>query len=173
MNSWSNSIRQWFGLSGACHDFSAADAADLAQPVLNYFDETFVIRITVDEIPDEMFAILDTGMAHTVIETTTCTGCGASGTSSTVDVSGPPGGLTVSSTAVTGKLNNPATDYAGFEGTTTFCIFKDSAYAGTAPTSGNIAAMPCIQSANVHFADSVTTPNPDATAYLGMALGNG
>jgi hypothetical protein len=140
--------------------------------MLNYFDETFVIRITVDEVPDEMFAILDTGMAYTVIETATCTGCGANGTSNTIDVSGPPAGLTVSATAVTGKLNNPASDYSGFEGTTTFCIFKDGGYA-TAPTSTNIAAMPCIQSANVHFADSVTTPNPDATAYLGMALGKG
>jgi len=33
--------------------------------------------------------------------------------------------------------------------------------------------MPCVENVNVHFADTVATPNDWATAYLGMALGNG
>ena len=33
--------------------------------------------------------------------------------------------------------------------------------------------MPCVADMDVHFANTVTTTNPYATAYLGMALGAG
>ena len=124
--------------------------------MLNFYDETFAIRITVAEAPTEMYAILDTGMAHTVIETAACSNCAAK----KVTATGSPAGLTLSTTKVSGELNNPATKYSGFKGTTTFCIYNDTSVFNQAPTSANIASMPCIQEANVHFADKVATPNP-------------
>ena len=160
-NRWFNEIRQWFGL------YEAA-VSETAMPVLNYSDETYTVRITVDETPNAMWAIVDTAMAHTVLETTSCASCG----SGTINTASGAGGLTVSATAASGILNNPASTYSGFEGTTTFCIFETGDYS-SAPTSVNVASMPCIQNFNVHWANSVTTPNTDAVAYLGMALGKG
>lgn len=167
MNSWTNTFRQWFGLRGACTSVQQAD-----MPVLNFVDKTFTIRITVTEAPDEMRAMLDTSMSDTVIQTTDCSNC--SSTTGLVDTSGPPAGLTISSTAVSGRLNNPSSSYSGFEGTTTFCIAKTGEFAN-APTSGNIItdSMTCLVGANVHFADTVASPNEDATVVLGIALGNG
>ena len=108
-------------------------------PALNFYDETFVIRITVDETPTEMWALMDTGLGHTVLQTANCADCGTS----KVTTSPAPAGLTVSATAASGRLNNPPTTYSGFEGTTTFCIFEAGDYA-TAPTTANFGAMPCI-----------------------------
>ncbi len=78
--------------------------------MLNFYDETFAIRITVAEAPNAMYAILDTGMAHTVIETAVCSNCAAT----TVTATGSPAGLTLSATKVSGQLNNPPTTYSGF-----------------------------------------------------------
>ena len=142
--------------------------AELDMPVLNYFDETYTINITIDETPTAMAAIIDTAMSDSVIETTTCTDCAAG----TIDTASGAGGLSVTATAASGSINNPESTYEGFEGTATLCIYADGDYS-TPPTSVNIATMPCIQNANLHFADTVATPNADAVAYLGMALGNG
>lgn len=137
-------------------------------PTINIRDETYTVRITVDETPSPIQAIIDTTSAYTVIETTVCTDC-ATGK---IDKASGNGGFSVTSNAVSGNLSNPESTYSGFEGTATLCIAKDGVYS-TVPTTSNIAAMPCIQNANVHFADVVATPNEDAVASLGMALGNG
>jgi hypothetical protein len=134
-------------------------------PALNWYDETFTFQMTVGDTPQKVQTIPDTGLAHTVIETTTCTAC-ATGK---VDVSSG-GGISKSSTAVTGSLADST--YTGFSGTATICIMKDGAYANP-PTSANVPTMPCVENANVHFADSVAAPNKKATAYLGLALGEG
>lgn len=146
------------------------DAADM--PVLNFQDEVFTVRITVDETPTEMRAVFDTAMAQTVIETADCTNCGsATGLAIT---SPAPAGTTITTNAVSGTINNPSSTYSGFEGTTTFCISQTGTFANP-PTGANIVSdnMTCIQNANVHFADTVASPNTDVTAYVGVALGNG
>jgi len=108
-------------------------------------------------------------LSHTVIETTACTNC-ASGK---VNTGSGNGGITASATAVTGNLSVLNTKpYTGVSGTTTLCIYKNLAYA-TPPTSGNLANMPCIANAKVHFAKEVTGYNAKVNAYLGMALGKG
>lgn len=137
-------------------------------PTLNILDETYTVRITIDETPTPIQAIIDTASAYTVIETTICTDC-ATGK---IDKASGNGGFSVTATAASGSLSNPESTYSGFEGTATLCIAKDGVYS-TLPTTSNIAAMPCIQNANVHFADVVATPNEHAVASLGMALGNG
>lgn len=137
-------------------------------PTLNILDETYTVRITIDETPTPIQAIIDTASAYTVIETTVCTDC-ATGK---IDKASGNGGFSVTATAASGSLSNPESTYSGFEGTATLCIAKDGVYS-TLPTTSNIAAMPCIQNANVHFADVVATPNEHAVASLGMALGNG
>ena len=128
--------------------------------------------MTANEAPNVMQAVVDTAMAYTVLETDACTNCvsdneSLAGTELTVTGNG-----SVVGAAVTGSLNNPETSYTGTEGTTTVCIFETGAYS-TAPTSVNVGTMPCVADMDVHFADTVTTTNPYATAYLGMALGAG
>jgi hypothetical protein len=149
------------GLSGAA-------ISEALVPVPNILDETFVMPIYVTRAVYEMYALLDTEMAYTVLETATCSGCAAK----KVTTTGPPVGMTVSATAATGTFNNPVTTYSGTEGTTTFCIQASSTF-GTAPEASTIAGVPCIVAANVHLADAVPTPNTVATAYLGVALGKG
>lgn len=126
-NSWTQTFKSWFGVKSACLNID-----QLAMPVLNHADETFTIRITVDETPTEMRAVLDSGMAHTVIETADCSNCSsATGLATT---SPAPGGTTISSDAVSGRINNPSSSYSGFEGTTTFCIAKTGEFSNP-PTS--------------------------------------
>ena len=138
-------------------------------PVLNYLDETYTVRITVGENSNEMWAVFDTAMSETVIETTSCTSCGTG----TVDTGVSDNGLSVDSTAASGTLNNPdGATYTGFEGDVTLCIYATGDYS-TTPSTSNIGTMPCIQNMNVHFADDVTDPNANAVAYLGLAPGAG
>jgi len=142
-------------------------------PMLNYIDQTYTVRITANEDPNVMQAVVDTAMAYTVLETDACSNCASdsdalAGTVLTVSA----GNSVDSGTSVSGSFNNPSTSYSGTSGTTTICIFENGAYS-TAPDAGNVAAMPCVDDMAVHFANTVTTTNPYATAYLGMALGKG
>jgi len=158
-NTWTNALKSWFGLY-------STPIAEAQMNVLNFYDEVMTFQITVDETPNAMQAVVDTGLGHTVIETTACADC-ASGK---IDTASGAGGLTASATAVSGNLAQST--YSGVSGTTTLCIYEDAAYAN-APTSVNIGSMPCTQDTKVHFANSVATPSKKATAYLGMALGKG
>ena len=82
-----------------------------------------------------MWALFDTAMYETVIETSLCSGCG------TEKYDTATGSVTKSSTAVSGTLNNPSTAYSGFKGTGTVCIVDtDITLGGLAPTTANIAA---------------------------------
>lgn len=135
-------------------------------PALNWYDETYTFMMTVDETGSKIQVVPDTALGPFVIETTTCTAC-ATGK---VDPAGGNAGIAATSTAVTGNL--ASSTYSGVEGTATVCIMKDGAYA-TAPTSANIATMPCIENAKVQFANEVSSPNKNANAYLGLALGGG
>ena len=81
--------------------------------------------------------------------------------------------MSASGTIAEGDLFNPITTYEGVEGTAIVCIYADDGTYTTNPDSGNIASMPCIDDAYVHFATSVPLPNANAVAYLGMALSNG
>ena len=79
-----------------------------------------------------------------------------------------------SGTDASGRLNNPETTYSGNEGTATVCLIAyDSADVAVLPTNANVSGLPCAQSLDVHFADTVGTANDDAPAYIGAALGNG
>ena len=149
----------WLGLA-------QATAAEADMTVLNWYDEIYTFQISVDETPTTMQATLDTGLGYTVVETTGCSTCGPWRLNTALG----QGGLTVSTTAVSGNLSYTA--YSGVSGTATFCIYKSGAYS-TKPTSANIASMPCIQTFGLHFANSVTSPNLKATAHLGMALAKG
>lgn len=143
-------------------------------PLLNLQDETFTFRVTVDETSTDMYAVVDTSLGYTVIETTGCTNCGQGGTSSAFDTTSGNAGFVVGSTNVSGRLNNPSTTYSGKDGTATFCIIAyDDSNVATAPTTANISTLPCMQLANVRFADTVATANDDATVYVGAALANG
>ena len=129
--------------------------------------------MTANEAPNVMQAVVDTAMAYVVLETDACTNCvsdndALAGTELTVSGNGSND----SGTAVSGSLHNPDTSYSGTLGTTTVCIFENGDYS-TAPTSANVGSMPCVENMDVHFANTVTTTNPYATAYLGMALGAG
>ena len=108
-------------------------------------------------------------MAHTVIETTDCSNCSTNALAGTKVTKGS-NSATASATVASGSFNNPSTTYSGFEGTTTVCIFDSGASYGN-PDAVNVASMPCVDDMDVHFADTVTTPNEYALAYLGMALG--
>ena len=149
----------WLGLA-------QSTIAESQMTVLNWYDEIYTFQISVGETPTTMQATLDTAMAHTVIETTDCSACGAWKLNTALG----QGGIVVSSTTVSGNLAFSA--YTGVSGTATFCIYKFGAYS-TAPTSGNVSSMPCIQTMNLHYAKSVTSPNTKATAHLDMALGKG
>lgn len=108
-------------------------------PILNQTDETYTVRITVDETPSAMWAIFDTAMADTVLETTDCSDC-ATGK---IDKASGAGGLAVTTTAASGNFNNPSSTFSGVEGTVTFCIFETGDYSN-APTTVNISGLPCI-----------------------------
>ena len=110
-------------------------------------------------------------MAHTVIETTDCANCSTNALAGTKATKGTAS-ATASSTVASGSFNNPSTTYSGFEGTATVCIYSSSAGYGN-PDAVNVATMPCVDDMDVHFADTVATPNEYALAYLGMALGKG
>lgn len=132
-------------------------------PMLNFIDESFMARITVSGSNTEMWAIVDTGLAFTVLETTDCATCGASLVSPGANLNlSTAAAVTDSGTTVSGKLNNPQTDYTGTTGTAQVCIRKDNA-------SDNA----CEANMQVHFAKAVPTANPYANAYIGMALGEG
>jgi len=112
-------------------------------------------------------------MAYTVLETTDCTNCVSDNDAlagEEVDVTAT--GNSDTGTAVSGSFNNPSTTYSGTEGTSTICIYENGAYADDTDAS-SFASRPCNRNMDVHFAKTVTTTNEYATAYLGMALGNG
>ena len=130
------------------------------------------MRIKYSEAGTEAWAVFDTSLAYTVINCPTCTDADS--------------GTTISTTAVSGTLNNPDTTYSGFEGTTTICFLdEDNALDSNAPTTSNISSLPlpCIENANVHWITAGSTPSnyndaidaSDSTqyysAYIGLALG--
>ena len=79
--------------------------------------------MTAGENNTGLQAMIDTSLAHTVIETNACSDCDASA----VDTSGA--GLSVTATAVSGNLKSPSSTYDGVEGTATLCIYDaDSGY---------------------------------------------
>ena len=95
-------------------------------PVINYIDQTYAVRITANEVPNPMWAIVDSGLAFTVLETTGCANCGASLVNG-ANLDKTAGSSVDSGTAVSGRLNNPQTTYTGTKGTSTVCVFDSSA----------------------------------------------
>lgn len=167
--SWTHSVQKWFGLV-------ASNISEGDMPMLNFIDETFTVKITTgsaaNTAPNYMQAVVDTALAYTVLETTVCTDCSSDLTEGGLSLDKTDPGYTASATVVSGSLKNPVTTYSGFKGTATFCIANDDNVSAD-PSIANIATLPCLIDANVHFADTVATPNKYAAAYLGMALGNG
>lgn len=140
-------------------------------------EQAVLVRIKYTEANTVAWAVFDTTMAYTVINCPTCT----AGDSSSA-------GKTVSSTSVSGTLNNPENrSYEGYSGTATICFMdEDDADEAITPNTSNISSndLPCIENANVHWATKNTEPgafnagidtssNDGAYfAYLGMALGD-
>lgn len=134
--------------------------------VLNYSDETFTVMVTVGENIDAVPAIVDTALGFVVVETNQCSACAAT----KKDVTGA--GMSESSNPINGVYNNPSGTYSGNTGQATFCMYKTGDYT-TIPDSANVASMPCIQNANVHWANVVSAPNQYANVHIGAALGLG
>ena len=96
-------------------------------------------------------------MAYTVLETNDCTNCVSDNDATAgdeVDLTGPPAGITVSGTNISGSLHNPDTSYTGEEGTATICIYEYSKL-GVDPDSTSVSTMPCNEDMDVHFAKTV------------------
>ena len=56
-------------------------------PMLNFIDETYTARITAGETPVAMWAVVDTALGHTVLETSSCSNCSSESLAGTlVDV---------------------------------------------------------------------------------------
>lgn len=130
--------------------------------VLNYFDQVFTIQVSAGENTNGLNAIVDTGLGYTVVVLNAANADGPSAGA----------GLTVSSTAVSGKLYNPASNYSGNDGEMTWCIYGSDTTIATSPTAANLSGLACTSNVFAHMADTVATTSDYATMYLGMALAN-